>query len=402
MFSGDPQGSTLVDEGTCGAHRASMNFEQLFSQNLIRSAKKKPFDTQELPSHGGVYAFFDERGAILQLSSAENLRRAVTFRLYPSDDPTKRPRTDLLAITCQVWWQPTRSQFETFLKFHEIAYHLYPGRHRKMCAFGPSWFAGITLNDQFPRWLAGNDPFAGESACVGPFATRRKCEEFVKQIEDLFSLCRYHNILEQTPRGEACAYFEMDRCPAPCDGTIPFDQYRETLAGSVDFVLGAKEPLRLRLRRQMKAASDDLDFERANRAKQDLDNADALATMLARVHRRVGDFRYLIIQRAGGRTKVKAFVVNQGDIQQTEPAKLKELTDVAPQWLARAVQAARPAKVDSTFAAERIWLVSHFLQKRDRTPGLYIHHSELPDALGLADLIRRTFSPKPKTGPPSV
>ncbi len=387
---------------TRGAHRASMSIEQLFSQNLTRSTAERPFDTQQFPSHGGVYAFADARGAIVQLSSAENLRRAVAFRLYPSDDPTKRPRTDLLAITHRVWWKPTRSQFETFLEFHEIAYHLYPGRHRKMCAFGPSWFAGISLNDRFPRWLAANDPFAGESAGVGPFATRRKCEEFVKQIEDLFSLCRYHNILEQTPRGEACAYFEMQRCPAPCDGTIPFDQYRQALAGSVDFVLGAKEPLRLHLRRQMRAASDDLDFERANRAKQDLDTAEALTTLLARVHRRVGDFRYLIVQRAGGRTKVQAFLVNQGDIQYTEPAKLKELEDVAPQWLARAGQAAGPARVDSTFAAERIWLVSHFLQKRDRTPGLYIHHSELPDALGLADLIRRTFSPKIKTGPPGA
>ena len=379
-----------------------MSIERLFSENLDRSTAERPFDTQQLPSHGGVYAFADARGAIIQLSSAENLRRAVAFRLYPPDDPTKRPRTDLLPITNRVWWKPTRSQFETFLEFHEIAYQLYAGRHRKMCAFGPSWFAGINLNDRFPRWLAAHDPFAGESACVGLFATRRKCEEFVKQIEDLFSLCRYHDILEQTPHGEACAYFEMQRCPAPCDGTIPFDQYRKALAGSVEFVLGAKDPVRSRLRRQMKAASDDLDFERANRAKQDLDTAEALATLLARVHRRVCDFRYLIVQRAGGRTNVKAFVVNQGDIQPTEPARLKELEQVAPHWLERAGQAAAPARVDSTFAAERIWLVSYFLQKRDRTPGLYIHHSELPDALGLADLIRRTFSPKAKTGPPGV
>ncbi len=379
-----------------------MNLEQLFSQHLIRSADERPFDTQELPSHGGVYAFADASGAIVQLSAAENLRRAVGFRLYPPDDPTKRPRTNLLAITHRVWWKPTRSQFETFLKFHQIAYGLCAGRHRKMCAFGPSWFAGINLNDRFPRWLATNDPFAGESACVGPFATRRKCEEFVKQIEDLFSLCRYHNILEQTPQGEACAYFEMQRCPAPCDGTIPFDEYREALSGSVNFVLGAKEPLRARLGKQMKEASGELDFERANRNKQDLDTCEALATLLARVHRRVSDFRYLVVQRAGGRIHVNAFVVNQGDIHQTESSKLKELEDVVPQWLERAGQDAPPARVDSAFAAERIWLVSHFLQKRDRTPGLYIHHSELPDAPGLADLIRRTFSTKAKTGPPST
>ncbi len=379
-----------------------MSLEQIFSQSLIRSADERAFDTQQLPSHGGVYAFADARGAIVQLSSAANLRRAVAFRLYPPGNPTKQPRTDLLAITNRVWWKPTHSQFETFLEFHEIALRLYPGRHRKMCAFGPSWFASITLNDRFPLWRATNDPFAGESACVGPFATRRKSEEFVKQIENLFSLCRYHNILEQTPHGEACAYFEMNRCPAPCDGTIPFDRYRAALAGSVDFALGAKESLRSRLRRQMNAASDDLDFERANRAKQDLDTAEALTTLLARVHRRVGDFRYLIVQRGGGRTRVKAFGVNQGDIQRTEAAKLKELEDVAPEWLKRAYQADAPARVDSTFAAERVWLVSHFLQKRDRTPGLYIHHSELPDALGLADLNRRTFSPKAKTGPPGV
>ena len=376
-----------------------MNLDQFFPERRDRGAGQRPFDKQQFPTHGGVYAFADAAGSVIRLSSAENLRRAIAFRLYPPADESVRPQINLLAVTDCVCWAPTHSQFETYLRYHEIAYRLYPNRHRKLCAFGPCWFATVDMDEQFPRWQTSSDPFADPSVCVGPLPTRRKCEQLVNDLQDLFSLCRYHHILQQTPHGEACAYFEMGRCPAPCDGTIPFSQYREMLDESIRFALGDARSLRSRLQAQMRSAAVGLAYEAANRAKLDLDRAESVAHLLHRVHRRIADFRYVIIQRAGGRTKVKAFLVNHSDIQVTEPSRLDELNDTVPRWLERFARQAPPAVSDRTFAAERIWLVSHFLHKRERIPGLYLHDSDLPDALTLAEQIRRSFSPKRKTGP---
>lgn len=378
-----------------------MDLEQLFSQHLDRDEGALPFDKQRFPAHGGVYAFADDQGRIIQLSSTQNLRRAVGFRLYPPTDDTARPRTDLLAITRRVWWEPTHSQFESFLKFHSLASALFPDRYRKMCAFGPSWFAVINRNDRFPRWLASDNPFTGKSACLGPFATRRYCELLVKDLEDLFSLCRYHAILQETPHGEACAYAEMGRCPAPCDGTISFSQYRQMLDNSIDFALGRQRPLCSLLEKQMSAASADLEFEKAGRAKQDLERAATVADLLRRIGGSVDDFRYLIIQRGGGRTKVKAFFVNQGEVTSSEPVAIKNLDQSVGPWLQQMEQPAGAGRPTDPQAAERIWLVSHFLYKRDRTPGLYLPARNLPKPDALVEQIRRAFAPQRPNGPPA-
>ncbi len=376
-----------------------MNLDQLFSRHLDRDEGVLPFDKQLFPWHGAVYAFADPSGGILQLSSTQNLRKAVGFRLYPPADNAARPRTDLLAVTQRVWWEPTHSQFESFLKFHGLASALFPDRYRKMCAFGPSWFAVIDRHDRFPRWLASDNPLAGTSACVGPFVTRRYCELLVKDLEDLFSLCRYHNILQETPHGEACAYAEMGRCPAPCDGSISFSQYRRMLDDSIDFALGRGKLLRSRLEAQMNTASADLEFEKAGRAKQDLERAGAAAELLSRIGGSIEDFRYLIIQRGGGRTKVKAFFVNQGAVASSEPVAIKDLDRSVGPWLQQMAQSAEHSPATDPLAAERISLVSHFLHKRDRTPGLYLPARNLPEPEALVDLIGRAFAPKRQTGP---
>lgn len=155
-----------------------------------------------------------------------------------------------------------------------------------------------------------------------------------------------------------------------------------------------------RLTKQMQQASERLQFETASRLKHDINQAGKLDKLLPKMVRRFEDFRYLIVQRARGRTKVCAFLVNCGEIACLGPVTLKELDDVVPQWLAKFRSSGRQSAADQTLAMERIWLVSHFLHKSNRTPGLYLRESELGDAEIVAERIRRTFVFKRKVGLP--
>lgn len=377
----------------------SYALHDLFSHHLDRAEGPIPFDKAELPTHGGVYALTGLDNNIIQLAAGEQLRRLLTCRLYPPNDPQKRPRADLLAVTERVWWEPSFSQFETALKYHEIARRIYPKQYRKMCAFAPAWFAVVNLQDRFPRWLTSSDPFCGRSACVGPFNTRGRCDTFVKHLEDLFSLCRYHHVLEQSPDGEACAYFEMGRCPAPCDGTIPFDQYRQMLSDSVAFVLGGAREHAESLEEGMRAAADAQRFELANRLKQEHACAEQLQDMMSRRHKNVAEFQYLTVQRGGGRTRFKAFFVNRGEISASDTVHAKALAETVPLWLERLRNLPEPRLDDPTAAVERIWLACHFLSKQSRLPGVWLHRDQLSDATTFTARIKQAFAPQRKAGP---
>lgn len=377
-----------------------MNPARFFSEHRDLHIDGLPFDRKQFPAHGGVYALTGADGSVIQLSSGENLRQTIASRLDPATDQGKRPRADLLQISERVWWEPSHSRFETSLKFLEIAYHLFPGKYRKMCAFGPAWFAAISMGDTFPRWSTTSDPFTGQSVSAGPFATRKKCEPLVHEIEDLFSLCRYHDILVQTPQGEACTYFEMGRCPAPCDGTIPFARYRGMLDDSIAFATGNGAALLGKFEQAMSIASQKLDFEEAGRYKEAIERAKKLAGAFRRVRHNVAEFRYLIVQRGGGRTKVKPFFVNQGEIRSGQAVRIAELDQALPEWTSQLEQSAEPDMPDLVLATERMWLVCHFLLKYSHTPGLYLHYAEVPNPATLARRIVRAFAPQAKAGPP--
>jgi excinuclease UvrABC nuclease subunit len=135
---------------------------------------------------------------------------------------------------------------------------------------------------------------------VGPFATRRDAEEWLHMLEDAFDLCRYHQILEQAPHGQACAYFDMGKCPAPCNGSISLEVYRQMVAEALAFSAGQRQTRLTVLQESMQAAAKALAFEKAASIRQTFERAAAFAHKPP--YRHVCDIAsccWLIVQRGG-------------------------------------------------------------------------------------------------------
>ena len=91
-----------------------------------------------------------------------------------------------------------------------------------------------------------------------------KCPSY--SVEDAFDLCRYYNVLVEAPHGKACAYKEMGKCPAPCDGSISLEQYRRLVDWSLATLIDPAQMIRQQTQRMQLAASD-LKFEAAAKIK---------------------------------------------------------------------------------------------------------------------------------------
>jgi len=186
----------------------------------------------------------------------------------------------------------------------------------------------------------------------------------------------------------------MGKCPAPCDGTIPLSEYGRMIGAALAFALGEREQFYAGLEQMMRDAAATKAFERAGLFKQQRDRARGIEQDGYRFVRPIDEFNYLIVQRGGGRTRVKPFFVRGGEITAGHAVKLKELEMVAVEWLDHMQQ---PVVPQQTIAAqersEHIWLVSHFLFKAN-SPGTFIHADGLPDPCALAEQIRVQFTPK--------
>lgn len=345
-----------------------------------------------LPGGGGVCALTDEQGRLIRTLSAQNLRRSLAHRLAPPRQAGRRPQADLRAIARKLWWRPTFSVFETYLAYLQITRRLAPDRYRRDLAFGPAWFARVNLQDRHPRWVADKYAFSPPTVDIGPFDRRSGSLRFIELLEDLFDLCRNFEVLRQAPSGQACAYKEMGRCPAPCDGSISMDQYRRAVAASVEFACGRIGPRLRQLEESMNAAASRLQFEVAARIRERISRARTILAHDGRLRQIPESFRYLVVQRAGGTARVKPFFVDRGQVTIGGATQLGKIDQAAAEWTDKMRRTA--GRIDADHAAERcegIWLVSHFLIKRDRALGLFLHESQLSAPQDLAETVRLRF-----------
>ena len=76
--------------------------------------------------------------------------------------------------------------------------------------------------------------------------------------------------------GRPCLLGYIGKCDAPCIGRVSTEEHRETVNGLVSFMRGRTNEVVKRLTAEMEQASEDLEFERAARLRDDLGAIDKL------------------------------------------------------------------------------------------------------------------------------
>ncbi len=355
-----------------------------------------PLDARCIPAHGAVYAFLDSERQLIQLLSAQNLRRAAALRLSrPVEGPASR-RAELRSIARFLCWKPTWSAFESALEFLRAARELMPQTYAEQLAFGPVWFAHVDPTERLPRWLPRQTAFDTGGVSIGPFDRRRRCADFIADLEDVFDLCRYFHILEQAPDGVACAYFDMGKCPAPCNGSISLDQYRGMMHASLAFARGACDQRLAELQHRMHAAAQSLRFEEAAAVRQTLERATKCQARAGRLCGEADDFVYLVVQRGPKRSLVRPFFVNRGAIEVGDDVRLDAVEQKLPGWAERLLAIGGSPALDAKLRSEHVWLVCHFLNKSEAAAGAFLHFSNLRDRAAAKARIRARFTPEPR------
>ena len=64
-------------------------------------------------------------------------------------------------------------------------------------------------------------------------------------------------------RTRPCILYQIKRCSGPCVGYIEKDEYKKSVDDAIHFVSGKSREIQKSLSKQMEAASENLDFEKA-------------------------------------------------------------------------------------------------------------------------------------------
>ena len=340
------------------------------------------------PAKWVVYLLADADDRPVQLLCVRNLRYSLKRRLGGDGDaPGTSRRVDYRALVRRVHWRRVDSAFEADVAYHEAARGLFPRTYQGMVGYRPAWFVHVNDAANFPRYTRTTDLTIGTGALLGPLEDKHAAQRLIQLVEDAFDLCRYYQILVEAPRGQACAYKEMGKCPAPCDGSVSMEQYRRLVEWSRKVLADPADYVREQDRRMRQAATE-LRFETAGKIKAYVDQLSQLGHGPFRHVRPIGDFQFLSVQSGPRPATAKLFLVMPGSV---EP--LLGVTDAAAVKASEVMRAAlsaaaeRPAGPIDAAGAERVGVVTHHLFARKAAPGALLPLATL-DEKSIAKAVR--------------
>jgi len=343
-------------------HRLDFDPQQPM-ENLLRAA----------PARWVVYLLADEHDRPVQLLCVKNLRYSLKRRLgEPEEGAPASKRVDLRQTVRRIHWRRVDSAFEADLVYLEAARALFPQTYQGMVGFRPAWFVHVDPDAEFPRYAKTVELSRTDGTYLGPLEDKNDAQKLIEQVEDWFDLCRYYNILLEYPRGRACAYKEMGKCPAPCDGSISLEQYRRLIEWSLATLIDPAPMLREQHARMVQAAKE-LRFESAAKIKTYVDSLSQLGRGPFRHARRLQDFQFLSLQRGPRDGTARVFLIRRGHVEEmagliSDPTLPSELLQLA---FDRAQDGEKSAVID-TAGAERIGVVAHHLFLAKSAHGVFV------------------------------
>jgi DNA polymerase III subunit epsilon len=251
-------------------------------RDLCRSTSERAYRriglVADAPPTCGVYRFLDERGEVLYVGKATDLRSRL--RTYFGQDPRRRI-ADLVRETASVTWTTTPTLLEAEVREVQEIHARRPRYNRRSTRPERAAHIGLT-REAFPRLSITRRPGAAHLRTVGPLASRQRAQRLVEALQEAVPIRPCTPRLRRAQDHPACVLKDLGRCGAPCDGTASPADYTEVVA-QLHAVLDDPTRLLATLRERMLALAADGRFERAGELRGRLHDA---ATVLLDVRRR--------------------------------------------------------------------------------------------------------------------
>ena len=222
-----------------------------------------------LPDLPGVYRYLDERGEILYIGKAKSLKNRVRSYFQPSAQHNLRISL-MVSLVHDVDSTVTNTESEALiLEAHEIKNH--QPRYNVELKDDKSYpFFKLTTHEMYPRLLLVRESFVKHAEYYGPYPSVRNARQVLRLINKYFLLRTSRMDLDGTKTFRPCLNFQLKRCLAPCRGTISVKQYAEEMRQVRWFLQGKYRQLITLLQTRMRAASANMDFEKAAKLRDQI------------------------------------------------------------------------------------------------------------------------------------
>ena len=215
-----------------------------------------------LPSSPGVYRMFDAKGDVLYVGKARNLKARVGS--YARGQGHSNRITRMIAQTAAMEFVTTATEREALLLEANLIKQLKPRFNVVMRDDKSFPYILLTGDGEAPQIVKHRGARRRKGDYYGPFASVWALNGTVNALQRAFLLRTCSDGYYEN-RTRPCLLYQIKRCSAPCTGEISLGDYAGLAENAKSFLSGRSNAVKDRMREEMQAASEAMEFERAAR-----------------------------------------------------------------------------------------------------------------------------------------
>src|ERR687895_520247 len=224
-----------------------------------------------IPEAPGVYRFSDPHGRVIYVGKAKSLRQRLNS--YFADLTGLHPRTRQMVTTAaKVEWTVVGTEVEALQLEYNWIKEFDPRFNVRYRDDKTYPVLAATMNGEFPRLHVYRGPRRKGVRYFGPYAHAWAIRETLDLLLRVFPArtCSAGVFKRHGQIGRPCLLGYIDKCSAPCVGRVSEAEHRLLAEDFCDFMAGHTSRFIKRLEREMRAASDAMEYERAARLRDDI------------------------------------------------------------------------------------------------------------------------------------
>lgn len=230
----------------------------------------------EIPTSPGVYRFRDASGRVLYVGKAINLRQRLSNYFQPLDSLHRRTRHMVLTAR-GVEWTVVANDGEALQLEYTWIKEFAPPFNVKFRDDKTYPYLAVTLGDEAPRVMVTRNRRIPGARYFGPYPKIWAVRETIDLMVRAFPIrtCTDSSYQRAMQSGRPCFPGQIGRCGGPCSFTVSIEEHRRIVEDFVAFMEHPDRAVVTLLQREMAAASDAMECERAARIRdriQALDN----------------------------------------------------------------------------------------------------------------------------------
>ena len=222
-----------------------------------------------LPDKPGCYQYFDEKGTIIYVGKAKNLKRRVSSYFNKEHDSNKT--RVLVKQIRDIKYIVVDTEEDALLLENNLIKQYRPSYN--VLLKDDKTYPSITVkNEYFPRVFQTRNIVKDGSQYYGPYPSVYTAKVMLQMLKELYPLrtCKYPLTPESIAAGkyDVCLEYHIKRCKGPCIGLQSHEEYQKNISEIKEILRGNISQISKHLYEEMQALAAELKFEEAQKIKE--------------------------------------------------------------------------------------------------------------------------------------